>query len=141
MIGTLWNNLAPAVNQQILISSADALAKLQVIDTQIVYNRGEMVGIQLGITNKILTPGSGKNLRVYYAFSTRQFNTVAQMATAASFFDCALTDAADGNLQVYSLPLNYQGARYLYIWFTADTFTNPTAQLELDLSVMAKNMN
>lgn len=141
MIGTLWNNLADAVSRQILISSADTLANKQVIDCQIVYNRGEMVGIQLAVTNKVLTPGAGKNLRVYYAFSNYQYRTVAQMLTASTYYDCPLTDAADGNVQEYALPINYQGARYLYVWFTAEAFTNPTAKLELELAVQAKNMN
>jgi hypothetical protein len=139
MISTFWNNVARG--QQLLILSGDTLAKQQVINLKDVRNRGELVGILLETMNKVASPGSAKTLTVFYAFSNKENRTPEQLTPAAGSQVLNLEDAAAGTIRSYSLPINYQGGDYLHIWFTASTFTTPTAQLELDLSVLAKTYN
>lgn len=139
MISTFWNNVARS--EQLLISSGDTLAKHQAINLKNVRNRGELVGILLETMNKVATPGSSKTLTVYYAFSNKENRTPTELATGAASQALDLADAAAGTIRSYSLPISYQGGDYLHIWFTASTFSTPTAQLELDLSVLAKTFN
>lgn len=140
MIGTFWNNIAR--NEQILISSGDTLAKHLVIDLRTVYNRGELVGILLETLTKVATPGASKTLTVYYAFSNKDNRSPTELSLAAASQELNLADAAAGTIRSYSIyPLVYQGGQYLHIWFTASTFATPTAQLELDLSVLARTMD
>lgn len=138
MIGSFWNNLAS--DTPIIISSADTLAHLTSIEVQSVYNQGELIGILIDLINKVINPGAGKKITVFYAFSNKKNRTAAQLFYAGASQDLTLDDLAPGNVRGYSLPINYQGGHYLYIWFTADTFTNGTAQLEVDMTVLAKTM-
>lgn len=139
MIGTLWNNIAQRI--QILINSGDQSSQHQAVEASTVYNRGELVGILLETLTKNAAPGSAKNLRVYYAFANRDNISPAELLTAAAYQDCALDTGGDGTRRVYALPINYQGGHWLHIWFTADTFTNASCQLELSLTVLAKTKN
>lgn len=138
MISTFWNNIAQGT--QILIGSNQTQVKQQTIDLNTVYNRGELVGILLEVLTKVAAPGSPKNLTVYYAFSNYENRVPAELDTAAANQACVLANSS-GVRRTYSLPVSYQGGRYLHIWFTTDSFTNASAQVELDLSVLAKTMN
>ena len=141
MISTFWNNVAR--NEQLLISSGDTDAKHQVINLKNVRNRGELVGILLETMNKVATPGASKTLTLYYAFSNKENRVPAEFDSTNGYASVALNlpNAAAETIMSYSLPINYQGGDYLHIWFTASTFATPTAQLELDLSVLAKTLN
>ncbi len=138
MISSFWNNIAQGV--QILISSGDTSAKHQAINLRDVLNRGDLVGIILETITKTAAPGSSKNLRVYYAFSMYENRSPTELATGAAYQDCALDTGGAGTRRSYSLPINYMGGDWLHIWFTADTFSAPTSQLELDLTVLAKTL-
>lgn len=139
MIGNFWNNIGNGT--QILIASGDTLAHLQVIDLQTVYNRGELVGLAIDLLTKVASPGSGKKVTVFYAFSTKGNRTAAELYYAAASQDLTLDSGGAGTSRGYTLPINYQAGRYLYFWFTADAFTDPTAQLEADITALAKTMN
>lgn len=139
MISTYWNNLQKKV--QILIGSNQSLVKQQTIDLNTVYNRGELVGILLETVNKVAAPGVSKDLTVYYAFSNYENRTPAELATAAASQACTLPNSAAETRRTYGLPISYQGGRYLHIWFSTAAFTDASAQVELDLSVLAKTMN
>lgn len=140
MISTFWNNLSQSPGVQILIGSNQSQVQQQTIDLNSVYNRGELVGLLLEVLTKVAAPGASKNLTVYYAFSNFQNRVPTELATAAANQACELANSANVR-RTYSLPIVYQGGRYLHIWFTTDAFTDPTAQVELDLSVLAKTMN
>lgn len=139
MIDTFWSNLNEGV--QILLGSNQVLVKQQTIDLRKVLNRGELVGILLETINKISTPGGAYDLTVYYAFSNYANRVPDELATAAAYQACTIPNAAVGTRRTYSLPISYQGGHYLHIWFTMPVLTTTTAQLELDLRVLAKTMN
>ena len=139
MISTLWNNIA--ANEQILIGSNQSLVKHRAINLKTVRNRGELVGILLEITTKVASPGSSQTLDVYYAFSNKENRTPAELYYAQANQQLELADVAAGTIRAYSLPINYQGGDYLHIWFTSSAFGDASAQLELDLSVLAKTFN
>ena len=141
MIGTFWNNIrTPVPGVQIILGSGQTQVKQQTIDLQTVYNRGELVGILIETLNKIAAPGASKDLTVYYAFSNNENRVPDELATAAASQACTLANVA-GARRTYSLPISYQGGRYLHIWFTTVAFTDVSAQVELDVSVLAKTMN
>ncbi len=143
MISSFWTNIAPPEDAaQILIASAQTQVKQQVIDLNKVFNRGELVGILIETLTKVAAPGAADlAISVFYAFSMRSDRTPAQLATAAAEYEMLLDAGGVGTLRSYSLPIVYQGARYLHIWFTSDTFTNGTSQQELVINVLAKTMN
>lgn len=142
MIGTLWNNIhTPKPGVQILIGSDESQVEQQVIDLNSVFNRGELVGILIETVTKVAAPGTDMGVTVFYAFSNYSDRTPAQLATAAAEFEMLLDTGGVGTRRTYSLPIVYQGGRYMHIWFTSDAFTDPTSQQEIDLSVMAKTMN
>lgn len=139
MIGTLWSNLSRLINRKIVVGSNQSLVEQITVDLQTVLNRGELVGIFLETLNKVAAPGAAKDLTVYYAFSQYANRVPAELATAAASQACTLDNSATARRD-YSLPINYQGGRYLHIWFSAPAFTDPTAQVELDVQVLAKTM-
>jgi hypothetical protein len=142
MISILWNNIStPKPGVQILIGSNQVQVKQQTIDLNTVFNRGELVGILIETINKVASPGAAKNITTFYAFSNYENRVPAELATAAGSQVMELPNSAAGTRRTYSLPIVYQGGRYLHIWFTSDTFTDASAQAEIDLSVMAKTMN
>lgn len=139
MIGTLWSNLSRPINRKIVVGSNQSLVEQITVDLQTVLNRGELVGIFLETLNKVAAPGAAKDLTVYYAFSQYGNRVPAELATAAASFAATLDNSAAARRD-YSLPINYQGGRYLHIWFSTPAFTDPTAQVELDVQVLAKTM-
>ncbi len=142
MISAFWNNIrTPSPGVQILIGSNQVQVKQQAIDLNTVFNRGELVGILIETVNKVAAPGVSKNVNVFYAFSNYENRVPAELATAAAEYAMALANSGAGTRRTYSLPIIYQGGRYLHIWFTSDTFTDGSAQVEIDLSVLAKTMN
>lgn len=142
MISTLWNNLfTPKPGVQILIGSGQTQVKQQTIDLNTVFNRGELVGLLIESVTKVAAPGTAKTVSVFYAFSNYENRVPAELATAAASYDMTLDTGGENTRRTYSLPIVYQGGRYLHIWFTSVAFTDPTSQQEIDLSVLAKTMN
>lgn len=139
MIGNLWNNIAQGT--RILIASADSGAHLQCVDTRIVYNRGELIGMILGLLTKVANPGTGKTATLNYAFSNKTGRTVAELQYSKAQQVLTLADAVAGTYREYAVQFLYQGGQYLYFWFDADAFTDPTAQLEVDATILAKTMD
>ncbi len=143
MIDTFWTNQNPGTGlAPIPLTIGDAAATKvlqQVIDMATIYNRGELTGIEVEVLTGVVAPGATKNLTVSYAFGTKANRSPAQMATAAANQVCVLPNAAS-SIAVYSLPINYQGARYLYVWFDQDA-TNAGSLVTLSLAVTAKNKN
>lgn len=138
MISSFWNNIANGT--QILVGSGESAAHLQRIDLNSVYNRGELVGLLLETVTKVANPGAGHTLSVFYAFSDSP-NRIPEQFPTPGQLDCAVANAGVGTVRSYGQPIVYQGGRYLYIWFTASTFGDTSAKLELDLRVLAKTMN
>jgi len=143
MIDTFWNNLRPPDGSAPIILTIGAAGGTgllqQVIDLGTVYNRGELAGIEVEVTNGVVAPGSTKDLTVYYAFCSKQNRTAVQLAAAAASQACRLTNTAS-LIQDFMLPVNYQGARYLHIWFDCTSMTAGSV-ITIELRVNAKTAN
>src|SRR5690349_14592835 len=115
MIRTFWNNLRSQTDGAPLpLTVGDQAATgilHQVIDLATIQNRGELAGIEVEVLTGVVNP-TAVNLTCFYAFCTKANRTPTQLLTAAASQACLLPAAAN-TIQVYSLPLNYQGARYL----------------------------
>jgi hypothetical protein len=61
-------------------------------------------------------PGTSRTVTAYYAFASIGTYTAAEMSTAAASQSLALVNSAN-TTRVYTLPVVYLGARYLYVWF------------------------
>lgn len=140
MINTLWFNLKkpngdPPAVLTIPASGGTGLLQ-QTIDCGTVYNRGELAGIELEVIANAVAPGSSKTLTVYYAFSSYANRNVAELATAASSQAITLANTASVR-RSYSLPVVYQGAQYLHVWFDCSAMA-AGAQIDIELRVNAK---
>lgn len=140
MINTLWFNLkkpdgsAPVV---LAIPAAGGTGLLQqIINCATVYNRGELAGIELEVIANGVAPGAAKTLTVKYAFSSYDNRNVAELATAAASQAITLENTASVR-QCYSLPVVYQGAQYLHVWFDCSALA-AGAELTLELRVNAR---
>jgi len=143
MINTLWFNLRPpdgTAPVPLSIAAAGGTGLLQQsIDVATVYNRGELAGIELEVIANGVAPGSSKTLTVYYAFSSYRNRNVAELATAAASQAITLDNTASAR-RCYSLPIVYQGAAYLHIWFDLTALAAGSG-ITLELRVNAKTAN
>lgn len=143
MIKTIWTNLRPPDGSPpvvLTIGAAGGTGLLQqAIDLGTVYNRGELAGVELEVLTNSVAPGATKNLTVYYAFSSHDNRTAAQLATAAASQVAELPNSA-ATIRSYMLPMNYQGAQYLHVWFDLVALT-ANAVITIELRVNAKTAN
>lgn len=142
MIDTFWTNLRPPQGTAPIVLTIGAAGGSnllqQVIDLATVYNRGELAGIEVEVLTGVVAPNA-VDLTVKYAFSSYQNRDATQLATAAASQACTLPNAANTR-RSYMLPLSYQGARYLHVWF--DQAAMATGSLiTLELRVNAKIAN
>ncbi len=142
MIRTFWNNLRSVIDGApvpLTIGDQAATGVLhQCIDLATIQNRGDLAGIEVEVTTGVVNP-TAVNLTVFYAFSTKQNRTPTQLLTAAASQACLLPAAANA-IRVYTLPLNYQSAQYLHIWFDQEAPASGSL-ITIELSVVAKNAN
>lgn len=143
MINTLWFNLRPpdgAAPEVMSIAQAGGNGLLhKVIDCGTVFNRGELAGIELEVIANGVAPGSTKTLTVYYAFSSYDNRNVDELATASDSRAITLANTASVR-RSYALPIVYQGAKYLHVWFDSSALAAGAA-LTLELRVNAKVAN
>lgn len=140
MINTLWFNLkkpngdAPVA---LVIPAAGGSGLLQqTIDCATVYNRGELAGIELEVIANNVAPGSSKQLTVKYVFSSYDNRNVDELAPLAASQALDIANVA-GARRSYVLPILYQGARFLHVWFDCSALA-VGSQLTLELRINAK---
>lgn len=117
--------LSPEVTVSITTVTSETKVGLQRIDLQNTSGlgvRGDSVAIEVEVTNSATAIGAGRTLTVYYAFATGPDRgdsapyTATQISTATSNQVCSLVTTGN-NVSVFSLPVVYQGGRYLYVYF------------------------
>jgi hypothetical protein len=91
----------------------------QVVDLVDVQNAGDIVVVEVALKTNGVAPGADKTVTVNAAFCSLSSATPTELSTNVAEQVCALEDAADTR-RFYMLPLLWQGARFLHIWFDAD---------------------
>ena len=142
MINTFWTNLRPPDGSAPIVLTIGAAGGSnllqQVIDLATVYNRGELAGIEVEVLTGVVAPNA-VDLTVKYAFSSYPNRTAVQLATAAASQVCTLANLANV-IRSYMLPLFYQGARYLHVWFDQAAMATGSV-ITIELRVNAKTSN
>lgn len=143
MINTLWFNLRPPngdapTRLQIPASGGTGFLH-QIVPVATIYNRGELAGIEIELVANGVAPGASKTVTVYYAFSSYDNRNVVELAPLAASQVLDVANVASAR-RSYVLPILYQGAAYLHIWFDA-TALAAGSELDLELRVNAKTAN
>lgn len=143
MLNTLWFNLkkpdgqAPEVLQ---IAEAGGTGLLhQIVPVATIYNRGELAGIEIELVANAVAPGASKTVTVYYAFSSYDNRNITELSPLAASQVLDVANVASAR-RSYVLPILYQGAAYLHIWFDA-TGLAAGSTLNIELRVNAKTAN
>lgn len=139
MINTIWTNLRPPDGTPpipLTIGPSQTGILHVAVDLVTVYNRGELAGIELEVKTGVVPPGVAQTITVWYAFSSYDNRTPTQLATAAASFSATLPNTAN-TISSYSLPITYQGARFLHVWFDSSAMATGSVPV-MELRINAK---
>lgn len=91
----------------------------KVFDMSEVQNQGDYCTLELMLKTNGTAPGAAKNLSIFMAWCTEADPTAAELLTPAIETPIVLVNSINTR-RFYMTTLQYQGARFLHVWFNMD---------------------